>query len=441
VIFLIDTLRADRLGVYGDETARTPNIDALAQESALFENAHASAPWTLPSVVSLFTSTFPCEHGVLTDGDLLPESIPTLAEHLRDAGYATASAYGNPYAGPMSGLDRGFYRAEDRADSRAKTVGQTLDGLGGSPFFLYLHNAEPHDPYSEKLFIPEYQIDDLDRSIINQQLSKLRRLGRADFTAGREVGSTDNTRLQVNTMRGLQLRGEQIHKLYAKDVALADHRVGSVVAELKRRGVWDRTLFILLSDHGEEFGDHGEWQHDQSAYEELLRVPLLIHFPDGRFAGKRVTTAASLVDIVPTIAEELGLPQLATSARGRSLLPALRGDGPADNEARVTGMRMNRKKFYRPRKEQRGDINIAVRRGEWKAIYNVEHDAVELYDLERDPGELRDRAEDLPQEAGEMKELAREWYAACRPAGTADRAPGSPTPEDIERLRVLGYTD
>lgn len=441
VIFLIDTLRADRLGVYGDETARTPNIDALARESALFENAHAAAPWTLPSVVSLLTSTYPCEHGVLVDGNLVPDSIPTLAEQLRAAGYATVSAYGNPYAGPMSGLDRGFYIAESRADSRAKTVQQTLDGLGGSPFFLYLHNAEPHDPYSEKLFIPEYQVDDFTRSMVNQLHGKLRGLGRVDFIAGRQTGTTDNTRQQTNTMNGLLQHSEQIHKLYAKDVALADQRVGSVVAELKRRGVWDRTLFILLSDHGEEFGEHGGWQHDQSAYEELLRVPLLIHFPGGRHAGQRVDEPASLLDVVPTLAEELGLPELASNARGRSLLPVLSGETQGADETRVTGMRMNRKKFYRPWKEARGDVNVAVRSGGWKGIYNVEQDTFELYDLASDPGELRDRSHELPERVAEMKEVARTTYETCRPVSGAATEVGKPSRADIERLRVLGYAE
>jgi arylsulfatase A-like enzyme len=441
VIFVVDTLRADRLGSYGDETARTPQIDALATESALFENAHAAAPWTLPSVVSLLTSTFPCEHNVLADGDRLSETIPTLAEGLEKAGYATASAYGNPYAGPMSGLDRGFFLAEFRVGSRALTVQRTLDGLGGSPFFLYLHNEEPHDPYSEKLFIPEYQVSDTARTTVNNQLQRLRELGRIDFVAGRPRGVTDNSVRQTRRIQALRERSEEIHKLYAKDVAIADHRVGSVDAELKRRGVWDQTLFILVSDHGEEFDEHGAWQHDQSAYEELMRVPLMIHFPDGNFAGERVEAAVSLVDVVPTVADVLGLPNLAEHARGVSLLPLLRGETPDDDPPRVTGMRINRKKYYRPHRELRGDVNVVVRQQTWKAIYNADLDSVELYDLSTDPSEQQDRAASETARANLMSERARTWYRACVQTAAAAGESAEIAPEEAEQLRALGYTE
>jgi arylsulfatase A-like enzyme len=340
----------------------------------------------------------------------------------------------------MSGLDRGFFRAESQDASRALTVGRTLDGLGGSPFFLYLHNTEPHDPYSEKLFIPEYAVPDETRRAVNTQLQKLRELSRADYGADRPVGSTDNSALQQRKMERLRDQADEIHRLYAKEVAIADHRVGSVVAELKRRGVWDRTLFVLLSDHGEEFDEHGGWQHDQSAYEELLRVPLLIHFPGGRFAGERVGAPVSLVDVVPTVADALGLPALADGARGQSLMPLLAGDATRE-EPRVTAMRMNVKKFYRPWKEQRGDVNVVVRHRSWKSIYNADLDSVELYDLGVDPLEQRNLAASEPERAAEMKERARAWLRACSPAAGPTGPAVELTPEEAERLRVLGYTD
>jgi arylsulfatase A-like enzyme len=341
----------------------------------------------------------------------------------------------------MSGLDRGFFQAEFRVGSRAQTVKDTLDGLGGSPFFLYLHNEEPHDPYSEKLFIPEYQVSDATRATVNKQLQKLRELGRVDFMNGRPLGETDNGARQFRRMEELRARSEAIHKLYAKDVAIADHRVGSVVAELKRRGVWDQTLFILVSDHGEEFDEHGGWQHDQSVYEELLRVPLIIHFPEARFAGERVEAAVALVDVVPTVADVLGRPALAEHARGRSLLPLLRGEAPGVDEPRVTGMRINRKKYYRPRQERRGDVNIVVRHGSWKAIYNADLDSVELYDLSSDPAEQQDRAERETTRASAMKQHANSWYQACVPVAAAAGDPVEITPEEAEQLRALGYAD
>ena len=148
VIVVIDTLRADRLGCYGHERPTSPRIDALAAEGVLFERACASAPWTLPSVSSLFTGLLPAEHRVLVDGDRLEESVPTLAEGLASLGLATWSLHHNPYAGELAGLARGFQvcRLTER-DTDGPSLAAFLAERPRSPFFLYVHNTEPHDPH------------------------------------------------------------------------------------------------------------------------------------------------------------------------------------------------------------------------------------------------------------------------------------------------------
>ncbi|MGI9432180.1 MAG: sulfatase-like hydrolase/transferase, partial [Myxococcota bacterium] len=194
VIFMIDTLRADHVGAYGYARETTPNIDAFAAEGVLFERAYAPAPWTLPSVVSLMTSTFPCEHGVVLDGQQISPALVPLAEHLRMRGFATASFHANSYAGAISGLDRGFDVSEARDYTDGERVGGWLDEVGPDrPVFLYVHNIEPHTPYKApsaeaERFAP---VTVLARHDVNRLLGRFQGLGRVDWSKGRAPGTTE----------------------------------------------------------------------------------------------------------------------------------------------------------------------------------------------------------------------------------------------------------
>ncbi|MFQ5490931.1 MAG: sulfatase, partial [Phycisphaerae bacterium] len=303
VIMLIDTLRADRLGVYGYGLTTSPNIDALAGESVVFEQCSAPAPWTLPSVASLLTSTFVCEHGLTVDKQKLAGGLIPLAERLKPLGYATASFFANFYAGPLSGLDRGYDLAKSVRFAAGAEISPWLDTVPSRPFHLYLHNIEPHNPYNagDRFVQPFGQVLADDKELVKQAYLAYRRLTRADYAAKRRVGTTDNTSEQDAAMARLASIKPTIDVLYDAAVRKADFRVGRIIDLLKRRNLWDNTVFILTSDHGEELGDHGGWLHDQSVYEELLRVPLMVHFPGGRFAGRRLAESVSLIDVMPTI--------------------------------------------------------------------------------------------------------------------------------------------
>ena len=444
VLFVIDTLRADQLGSYGGPAGLTPHLDALAARGIVFERAHAAAPWTLPSVASLLTSSFPCEHAVVSDGDRIPAASTTLAELLGDAGYRTASVFENPYAGPLSGLDRGFESADQAFDTGLGT-GARIDALQPEPLFLYIHITNPHDPYQETQLGPDTgdALGPDERKAINRKLQRFRKLTRADWADKRSVGSTDNSEQQEAAMQKLRDAREEILLLYAKDVARADARLGSVVAAFEQRGLMQDTLFVVVSDHGEEFDDHGSWQHDQSVYEELLRVPLIVHLPRGRAAGTRVATPVSLVDVVPTILDAADLESPA-SLRGRSLLPLAFADThDAEPPLRVTGMRLNRKKFSRSVREARGERNVVARQGPWKSIWNTDRDHTELYDLENDPSEDHDLAGENPERAAAMQRASASWLEACRPAREPDGDAELPelNAQQRERLRALGYID
>ena len=449
VIFLIDTLRADRLGVYGYTRRPTsPHIDALAREAVVFEQAYAPSPWTLPTVVSLLTSTFPCEHGVLHNRHRLGDGFEPLAARLKRLDYRTINLYANPFAGPRFGAACGFDAliSRGRQQSDGATVAAALGEPAATPFFLYIHNTEPHNPYD---YAPAHvdgfrDIPPETRRWFEQQNALYRRLTRVDFDHGRPPGTTDNTADQQRVLAELHARAADYCELYDAAVWAADQRLGSVVDALKARGVWEDTLFIILADHGEEFGEHGGWEHDQSVYEELMRVPLIVRFPRGQFGGRRIRSVASLVDVIPTLAQYLDQPALAAGARGRSLLPLISGAEPdRDRGFHIPGMRMNRKKHFRPWKEARGDTNVVIRHAMWKGIWNVEPDTLELYDLAQDPREQSSVSAQHPELAADMLRVARAWYQECGGRGAAPAA----TPEEEldeetrQNLRALGYID
>lgn len=446
VIFLIDTLRSDRIGAYGHTSDTTPNLDALAADGVLFEQCYAPAPWTLPSVVSMLTGTWPCEHGVLVDGDRLDPTLDPLALLLRRAGYSTASFYANPFAGPMSGLDRGYDVCTRLPATGGEQVESWLDEHAEEPFFLYIHNVEPHNPYNAPAELIDLfgSVSDSVRQTIKRRLLSYQRLTRVDFAARRPLGTTDNTAKQEEAMRRIMELKEHINVLYDAAVRQADKRVGEVVEVLERRGLWDDMLFIVLSDHGEELADHGGWQHDQSVYEELVHVPLVVHFPSGRFHGARVNEVVSLVDLVPTVLDCIGLPDESLGGRARSWVPVVRGERPSRVSAfAVTSMRINRKKYFRPYKELRGDVNLVVRWKHWKGIWNHEPKTLELYDLSVDKFEHSNRSEEVPELANAMRAYAQPWFETCRMRGRESerRQHEGIDPEVLEQLRSLGYVE
>lgn len=441
VIFLIDTLRADRIGAYGySEAPTSPRIDALAGEAVLFEQAYAPSPWTLPSVASIFSATFICEHGVIHDRHRLAEEYETLAERLRSGGYRTLGLTGNPYVGADFGLDQGFDDLRFSRRNDAKKVAPVLDRAGDGPFFIYIHNMEPHG--GERYLGPRQpgfpEVEKPLREELLETFRAYRRLTRVDFAARREPGVTDNSAEQRALMADLDRRLETNNHLYDAAVRLADERLGSVIDLLSDRGLWENTLFVVVSDHGEELSDHGGWQHDQSVYEELVRVPLILKLPGKQSISARVAEPVSLVDLAPTILAVAGLEPELNNASGIPLTARI--DGIGDTGAPVVpALRINRKKYYRPWKDARGDINIVVREGEFKAIWNAEFDRTELYDLNTDPRESNDLAAIDPDLADRLAERAKTWLAAC---GTGGRSETSGLTDDTrERLRALGYVE
>lgn len=444
IIFLIDTLRADRLGLYGYPRPTSPRMDAIAVESVVFNQANAPAPWTLPSVASILTSTFACEHGVVVDGKKLNPAFSTLAERLGGIGYRTAGFYANPYVGPSTGLEQGYerYRADWDKEDLAGEVSAYFDTIPDQPFFLYLHTIEPHDSFrTPGAYISASGWVSLDdRKRYYDRYFDYREEAGTDFLAGLPRGTTDNTAKQQAAMDRLAQIGDSIDLLYDASIRWSDDSVGAVIDMLKARGIWDKAVFILVSDHGEEFGEHGGWLHGQSVYEELVHVPLIIHFPGGEFGGRRIDAAVSLLDIMPTIFDYLGQPDLCDGCRGSTLMPKINGR-PANPDAPplVTGLRMNAREFYRPWQESRGDINIVVRQAGWKGIWNQELQSLELYELGADAEERTDLSARNPAVARRLIKAASNGFEAC---SARYRQPDEIEDFDADvkrQLRSLGY--
>jgi arylsulfatase A-like enzyme len=445
IIYLVDTLRADRLGLYGYDRSTSARIDGLASDSVVFEQAYAPAPWTTPSVASLVTSTFVCEHQMTQRKKLAPE-LQTLAERLNSVGYGTGAFIANPLAGDLTGLNRGYaeyiLREELDEPTRLADVTRFLDGVADNPFLLYLHTMEPHEPHTiPPRFVARFGQFSTDQ-LTDYHEAMLRYYGyrHADWKLGKPLGTNDYTAEQDAAMAYFVNLGDTVNLVYDAAVLHASANLGNIVGMLKERKLWDQAIFIFLSDHGEELGEHGGWFHGQSLYEELARVPLLMHFPGGEFGGRRITAPVSLVDLMPTVFDYLGRAELCDGCRGVSLLPLIRGLVQLPRkQPNILSMRFNRVNYYRPWKESRGDVNVLLRQGQWKGIWNAELAALELYDLHLDDREFSDLSAEQPQLAESMRQRAESWLQTCFGQATQPGEVEEIDAETEERLRALGY--
>jgi arylsulfatase A-like enzyme/Flp pilus assembly protein TadD len=343
ILITLDTVRADRMGFLGSKLGLTPQLDALASQSVVFEHAYSQAPITPVSHATILTGTFPQYHGIRNFGDRLPPSVPFLPDILHTQGYHTGAFVGSiildPKNGFASGFERGFdvYNAgfhrqktgERREASMQRrgevTLGHVLEWLGqqqGSPFFLWFHLWDAHDPYNP----PEPF--------------------RSRFPSAPYNGS----------------------------IAYVDATVGKLLDYLRSHGLYDNALIAVAADHGESLGDHGELTHSIFLYDATIHVPLLLKLPAHRFVGQRVNAAASLVDLAPTLLEALGQTP-PPAIQGRSLLPLIGNPHPGNRPSFATGDHSERSFGW--------SALVSLRIG--NQLY-VRAPLPELYDLASDPG-------------------------------------------------------
>ncbi|HWR52684.1 MAG TPA: sulfatase-like hydrolase/transferase [Bryobacteraceae bacterium] len=388
VVVTLDTLRADRLGCYGYKQVETPVLDRLAREGALFENAVAQSPLTPPSHASIFTGTYPAVHKVRnTGGFVLPSSSRTLAAVLQERGWGTAAFIGASVLKKAFGLNLGFAVYDDKmpkAQSRDEVgeyperragvvVDRAIEWLGaqsGKPFFIWVHLYDPHFPYDP----PE------------------------------------------------PFRSSYASNPYDGEVAYTDRELGRLVAAVDRKAA-KNTIFVVLADHGESLGEHGEYSHGVFLYDATLHIPLIIKGA-GIPAGVRVKQQVRTIDVMPTIMDLLG-GQPPSASQGVSAVPAFTGGAlrTSFSFAETLYPKMNM-----------GWADLTgVRTSRWKYIRAPKP---ELYDLAQDPHETRNVINEYRKDADELEAELRRYARTDRPEKVEIHGADDKT---MQQLQSLGY--
>lgn len=353
VLVSIDTLRADRLGAYGSTRGLTPNLDHFASQSVIFDLTFAQSNETLYSHASLFTSRYPSELDRLGAGFRMPSTVPTLASVFHDAGWTTGAFVAGGHLSAAFGLGTGFTTYDDREDwgSLRDTGAHALRWLDGrpkdAPFFAFIHGYDTHDRYLKPppfgYLVAEAAYHgagaDLARrpgatsrivsNAYTDNVDALDLLSRIHprFRAGREIATLEPNLLAVTPADAAQLAG-----VYDGSVAWADASFGLLMSGLEARGLLDRVVIVVISDHGEELGEAGAFHHRFALSDATLRVPLLVRQPAGRLGGRRVGGLVELIDVAPTLWELAGVHPQNESA-GVSLVPVLDGRAAADRSS------------------------------------------------------------------------------------------------------------
>jgi arylsulfatase A-like enzyme len=395
VLITIDTLRADHLGCYGDTQVRTPNIDRLAAEGARFKTVVTAAPLTLPAHCSIMTGAYPMSHGVRDNvGYRLDPSVETLAQILKRSGYATGAFVGAYVLDRSFGLGTGFDFYYDRfdavADPRetinmaqlkrrgAEVIDHTIAWMRreqGRPFFVWAHLYDPHDPYDPP----------------------------APF------------------------KQEYAARPYDGEIAYVDQQLGRLFTFLNERGAYGNTIIVLTGDHGESLGEHREARHGYFIYDATLLVPLIVKPVLGSNKPRVVPQEVRSIDIAPTILQLLGIAK-GKAMQGVSLTGLISGN---DRDAATDAY----SETYYPRQFGWSALR-SLRVGNLKYI---DAPRPELFELDRDPKELTNRAAEKPAVVAELKNKLRALDESASRSESQTKAAYRLTPEQMEKLARLGY--
>lgn len=441
ILVTVDALRADRVGLYGPSPLPTPNLDRIGREGAIFWNAMAPIGRTTQGIGTVMTGLHPLAHGADGLGMVLPLSHRTLAQAFREAGYRTAAFSSNLFLRPGLGFEKGFdlfANPEPRwegnsASALTAEASAWIESLprDGKPFFLWLHLLDPHWTYQPAEEFAHRADPDWRGSI--------------DFQRFRERGSPISGRMIFSADRELPSREvEHIRRLYNAEVVATDQAIGKLLAGLERTGWMEKAILVLTADHGESLGEHGYWfAHGEYAYEESLRIPLLIRAPGLIPPGTRISGPVSQESIAPTLADLTRLPAFPTPSP--SLAPALLAGG-AQTAPPTAVIHLSDHQLVHaenPRRPVSGREGRwwAIREGAWKLIripLGNGRFQEELFDLSHDPGEAQNQVDSRPDVASKLRsalvEHQRQLLAQWQRSGAQE--PDTAVPES---LRGLGY--
>ena len=401
VLITIDTLRADHVGAYGYARDTSPEMDRLAGEGILFEQAQVQWPKTNPSMASMMSSTYCMTNGVREYGAPIDPKLMTLAQIMDRAGYYCASFVANAHLGRFFNFDRGFDEVHELWAERQHAHPLSLNYVGtydneriaalvtawigahqDETFFLWLHLLDPHGPYEP----PEaLQTPYLDDEIYDSQ----------------NMGVAWAQVPYYQRREGMALLADYVAR-YDGEVAYSDQVVSRVVAELDAHGLAGNTLLVVSADHGESLGEHKYYfDHGKYMYQSCLRVPLVFYWPGTIPAGRRIDTPVGMIDLLPTLLELLGIDISPYRAefQGHSFAASIRGAPMAGRAIFAEG----------------AAGQVSIRRGKWKLIDDPRADpktgqvGLQLYDLSQDPAETNNLAERLPQVRDQMHAQLRAW--------------------------------
>jgi arylsulfatase A-like enzyme len=431
VLILVDTLRADHLPFYGYDLDTAPFLSELAARSVVFERAYSSSSYTAPAAASLFSSLYPEHHGVVVGRRLykklqkeidpqiilnrIPEEVETLGEMMKKAGYRTYAVSDNYNVSEKMGFAQGFDRfvSDDDFYKGAEHINGVLSEWAdeireGGSYFLYIHYMEPHVPYHKRE--PWFES-------FSSRLS--------DHTSG--AYGAEHLKKYPGTRKQLMQ--------YDSEISYVDEKI----KEMFRLFGWDRnTLLIFVSDHGEEFREHGGVRHGRTLFDEVLRIPLFIHDATGRLRPGRVETLVSILDILPTLGEYLGLGPDGRH-QGVRLLPLI--EGRPENGRPDRALYAHREAYpklqTRGKLKERHHISRAVLWDRWKLVVDSQCSS-KLFDLLEDPAErksLIDTEEEVAAKLAQDLVAFTERAVLYRAESFEDRL----SPEEIEKLKSLGY--
>ena len=429
IVVVIDTLRADHLSHFGYQHPTAPALDRLRNQSTVFTEAYAPAPWTAPSTASLHTGLFPARHQVRRAGGVLTDEATTLAEVLEGHGWHTFGISFNPHISVKTGFDQGFDHLDDFTgtsatypdiDEMVLRVRDWLNKRPRKPFFLYLHPMNVHGPYR----VPQAY-----RSTL---------LGHPPSREFKYFG-----RVMAGIMRKQQLDLRQevserflssLIEQYDSAIRYTTDKLGEIFSLLETKGLYDESLIVVTSDHGEELFEHGGFSHGYSLHREVLHVPLYIKLPYQRI-GRTITSSVSLMDVYPTILQTLHI-DVREPVDGRSLMPLLQGQKDPSEL-----------KFDRPFLAQtvwrKRCVARSIVRHPYKLIdlaqnYEGLHDQILLYNIVDDPEEKINLAIEKPTI---VKQLSAELqHAFAQYEGRQMKTPKNVLDEmDMRRLKSLGY--
>lgn len=424
-VIVLDTVRADRISCYGVADGVTPNIDAFAEYADRYASCTATSSWTLPSHASIFTGLFPFEHGshgFEVDGMIdnvhpLHPDHRTIAEELAGVGYETAGfVANNVYLAPRHGMDQGFQTYELHHEPSPKLLGRARkfledrtpeSGTPEKPLFMFINLMDAHRPY----FVSNERGELVEPSKEKKKEGLLEQLCIQVMVEGKPPGEL----------------AERVSARYNRALSSMDQQVGLFLHELRQRDLFDNSIIVITSDHGEAFGTHGIVEHAKDVYEPLVSVPLIVKAP-GQEIGAVHQEVASLVDVGGLVARSV--PGNAGGILKKSF-PRLPGEHPVTAEIH----------FARPRdivlyKVQFQHERTALRDGSFKLI--VGGDELELFDVRVDPGEQRNLAADEPARVQGMRAELDSFLA--KGAYRGERLQPRPlSAEILRKMEVLGY--